>query len=87
MTGFKVCAATTPGSAADKPANAMKTSALDSLITLTTLSGVLCADATKVSYVIPNLSKIFSALFAVGLSLAEPITIVTCVMPRNRPVL
>ena len=32
ITGFKVWAATTPGSAADKPAKAMKASAFDSLI-------------------------------------------------------
>ena len=63
MTGFSVCAATTPGRAAESPANAMKTSASDSSMTSTTLAGVLCAEATKVSNVILNLSNIFFRLF------------------------
>ena len=49
MTGLRVWAATTPGSAAERPARAMKISASEFLMISTTRSGVLWAEATKVS--------------------------------------
>lgn len=48
-TGFTVNEATTPGSAAERPAMAMNTSASLDETSSSTLAGVLCADATAMS--------------------------------------
>ena len=72
MTGFKVAAATTPGSAADNPATAINTSAPLFFARSATRSGVRCADATAISYSISNDFKILVAFSATGKSLLLP---------------
>ena len=73
MTGLTVKDATTPGSAAERPAIAMKTSASLPLTRPSTLPGVLWADATAMSYGIPNLFRMPIAFSATGRSLLLPI--------------
>ncbi len=71
-TGLTVCDATAPGSAAESPATAMKTSASLPLTSSSTLAGVLCAEATDTSNGTPSFARTASAFSATGRSLLLP---------------
>ena len=73
ITGLTVNDATTPGSAADSPAMAMNTSESLPFTSSSTLPGVRWADATAMSYGIPNLFRTPRAFSATGRSLLLPI--------------
>src|SRR5919107_624233 len=80
MTGRSVCAATTPGSAADRPAPAMITRrprmrALPAYSA--TVSGSRCALITRISKRTPRSLSSSPARSIAGMSLFEPITIPT----------
>lgn len=83
ITGFTVKAATVPGSAAERPAIAMKTSASLSLAMASTLSGVLWAEATAMSNGTPSFLRTPTAFVATGRSLALPRTIMTLDMSNR----
>lgn len=72
MTGLVVYAAMEPGSAAESPAIAMKTSASEPLTSCATLSGVRCADATAMSNGTPSAFRTLIAFSATGKSLLLP---------------
>lgn len=72
MTGLTVNEATTPGSAAERPATAMKTSASLSLTSPSTLEGVLWAEATAMSKGTPSFLRTPTAFSATGRSLLLP---------------
>lgn len=76
MTGLMVKEARTPGSAAERPAIAMNTSASEDASS-STLDGVLCADATAMSYGTPSFFRTASALSATARSLLLPRTMET----------
>ncbi len=73
ITGLTVKDAMTPGRAAERPAIAMNTSASLPLTSSSTLPGVLWADATAMSYGIPNFFRMPIAFSATGRSLLLPI--------------
>src|SRR3989441_11708475 len=77
ITGFVVWAAIVPGSAAERPAIAMKTFAVVFRIRSRRRSGVRCADATTISYPTPNWSKNELACFPTSASVLEPRTMRT----------
>ena|SRR5574344_2377411 len=77
MTGLTVYDATTPGSAAERPAMEMKTSASLPVTRSSTLRGVLWAEATAMSNWTPNFLNIAMALSATGMSLLLPIIMET----------
>src|SRR5205809_3362311 len=77
MTGFVVWAAIVPGNAAESPAIAMNTFAVVFRIRSRRRSGVRCADATTISYPIPNSSRTEAAFFPTSESLLEPRTMRT----------
>jgi len=83
MTGLTVKDATTPGSAADSPAMAMKTSESLPVTSSSTLCGVRCADATAMSNGIPNFFRIAMAFSATGMSLLLPMMMETLVIART----
>src|SRR3989441_11724990 len=74
ITGFVVWAAIVPGSAAERPAIAMKTFAVVFRIRSRRRSGVRCAEATTISYPTPNWSKNELACFPTSASVLEPRT-------------
>jgi len=83
MTGRSVSAATAPGSAADRPAMAMKTSASDASTVARSLSGVRCAEATVRVCGTPSSLSTAAAFSATGRSDLEPMTMATPgAMPR-----
>src|SRR2546421_3726928 len=77
ITGFVVCAAMVPGSAAERPAIAMITLAVVFRIKSRRRSGVRWAEATTMSYPTPNWSKNELACFPTSASLLEPSTMRT----------
>src|SRR2546426_256272 len=77
ITGFVVCAAMVPGSAAESPAIAMITLAVVFRIKSRRRSGVRWAEATTMSYPTPNWSKNELACFPTSASLLEPSTMRT----------
>src|SRR2546426_210513 len=77
ITGFVVCAAMVPGSAAERPAIAMITLAVVFRIKSRRRSGVRWAEATTISYPTPNWSKNELACFPTSASLLEPSTMRT----------
>ncbi len=72
MTGLTVNEATTPGSAAESPAIAMNASASLALTSSSTRAGVLCAEATAISYGTPSFLRTPTAFSATGRSLLLP---------------
>ena len=72
MTGLIVNEATTPGSAAERPAMAMNASASLPLTSSSTLAGVLCADATAISKGTSSFLRTPIAFSATGMSLLLP---------------
>ncbi len=80
MTGLTVNEATTPGSAADNPAMAMNADASLFVTSSSTRWGVRCADATAISYPIPNFFRIAMAFSATGMSLLLPMIMETFVI-------
>src|SRR3989454_58219 len=77
ITGFVVWAAIVPGSAAERPAIAMKTFAVVFRIKSRRRSGVRWADATTMSYPTPNWSRNELACFPTSASVLEPRTMRT----------
>src|SRR5256712_4783311 len=77
ITGFVVWAAIVPGSAAERPAIAMKTFAVVFRIRSRRRSGVRWADATTMSYPTPNWSRNELACFPTSASVLEPRTMRT----------
>src|SRR5947199_107777 len=77
ITGFVVWAAIVPGSAAERPAIAMKTLAVVFRIKSRRRSGVRWADATTISYPTPNWSRNELACFPTSASVLEPRTMRT----------
>src|SRR5437867_10242972 len=77
ITGFVVWAAIVPGSAAERPAIAMKTLAVVFLIKSRRRSGVRWAEATTISYPTPNWSRNELACFPTSASVLEPRTMRT----------
>src|SRR5436309_11267557 len=77
ITAFVVWAAIVPGSAAERPAIAMKTLAVVFRIKSRRRSGVRWADATTISYPTPNWSRNELACFPTSASVLEPRTMRT----------
>src|SRR5947209_15841060 len=72
MTGFVGWAGIVPGRAAESPATPMKTRAVVFRIRSRRRSGVRWADATTISYSIPNSARIEPAFLPTSASLLEP---------------
>src|SRR5713226_6348671 len=77
ITGFVDSEATKPGSAAERPAIVMNTSAFDVSTYLSSSLWFRWLDRTLVSYGTPSLSRIVSAFLAISRSLSDPIRILT----------
>ncbi len=83
MTGLTVYEATAPGSAADSPAIAMKTSEPLLFTSSSTLPGVLCAEATAMSNCMPNFFSMAIDFSATGRSLLLPMIMDTLDIDGN----
>ena len=88
ITGRSVCAAHTPGSAADSPAPAMITRSprIRAFFAYSaTISGSRCADITRTSCRIPRSVSSFAAFSIAGMSDLEPMTMPTRGASTSRP--